>query len=372
VHVQLEREVASFVGKEAAIVFGMGFATNSLTLPMLARGPGTLVISDALNHASIVAGVRGSGARVQVFRHNQPTHLERVLRAAVAEGQPRSRRPWKKILVVVEGIYSMEGEVCRLPEIAALTKRYKAYLYLDEAHSIGALGDGGRGVTEHLGVPPSDVDVMMGTFTKAFVSCGGYIAGDASLIAHLRASSPTLYATTMSPPAAQQALSALRLIRGAEGTGGRGREKLKQLRDNSNFFRDGLRALGCEGLGDRDSPVMPVMLYNPAKIPAFSRECLARHLAVVVVGFPATPLLLSRARVCISAAHSREDLAAALLVMADIIELLGLRYGGQAKGAPRLPPAAVEAPAARCEREAEEAEPKRGRKAGGRTPQRRR
>lgn len=160
VHEQLEKEVAAFVGKPAALVFGMGFATNSLTLPCLMRSKGTLVISDALNHSSIVAGVRGSAARVKVFRHNEPEHLERVLRAAIAEGQPRTHRPWNKILIVVEGIYSMEGEVCRLAEIVALKKRYKAYLYLDEAHSIGALGLGGRGVTEHLGVAVEDVDMM--------------------------------------------------------------------------------------------------------------------------------------------------------------------------------------------------------------------
>jgi serine palmitoyltransferase len=190
VHEELEREVAAFVGKPAAIVFGMGFATNSLTLPALMRGKGSLIISDALNHASIVAGVRGSGARVKVFRHNEPEHLERVLRAAIAEGQPRTHRPWTKILVVVEGIYSMEGEICRLPEIVAIKKKYRAYLYLDEAHSIGALGAGGRGVCEHLGVDPADVDILMGTFTKAFGSCGGYIAGDEQLIQYLRTVSP--------------------------------------------------------------------------------------------------------------------------------------------------------------------------------------
>uniref|UniRef100_A0A061QT62 serine C-palmitoyltransferase n=1 Tax=Tetraselmis sp. GSL018 TaxID=582737 RepID=A0A061QT62_9CHLO len=199
-HVQLERDVARFLGKEDAIVLGMGFATNSMILPALV-GAGDLVVSDALNHASIVSGVRGSGAKVRVFRHNDAGHLERVLRHAIAEGQPRTHRPWRKILVVVEGIYSMEGEMCNLVDIVAVKKRYKAYLYLDEAHSIGALGRTGRGVCEQLGVDTADVDVMMGTFTKSFGSCGGYVAAARDVVQHLRLHSPaSAQACAMSPP----------------------------------------------------------------------------------------------------------------------------------------------------------------------------
>jgi serine palmitoyltransferase len=159
-HTELEAAIASFLGKEAAITCGMGFATNSAFLPVLA-GKGTLLLSDALNHASIVAGVRGSGAKVRVFDHNDPGQLEAVLRAAIAEGQPRSGRPWKKVIIVVEGVYSMEGELAKLRQIVEVKKKYKAYLYLDEAHSIGALGAGGRGVCEAAGVDTADVDIMM-------------------------------------------------------------------------------------------------------------------------------------------------------------------------------------------------------------------
>jgi serine palmitoyltransferase len=144
-----------------------------------------------------------------------------------------------------------------------------------------------------------------------------------------------MYATTISTPCAQQTLAALHVIQGKDGTT-RGAEKLQRLHDNSNFFRDSLRAMGCEVLGDTDSPVMPVMLYNPGKISAFSRECLARHLAMVVVGFPATPLLLSRARVCISASHTREELEAALRVLDDVVDLLGIRYSGKKRPASKL------------------------------------
>ncbi|GFP82428.1 long chain base biosynthesis protein 2a [Phtheirospermum japonicum] len=312
-HTELEECVASFVGKEAAVVFGMGYATNSAILPVL-TGKGSLIISDSLNHNSIVNGARGSGATVRVFQHNTPSHLEKVLKDQIAEGQPRTHRPWKKILVVVEGIYSMEGELCQLPEIVSICKKYKAYVYLDEAHSIGAIGKTGRGVCELLGVDTADVDIMMGTFTKSFGSCGGYIAGSKELIQFLKYSCPAhLYATSISPPAAQQIISSIKVVLGEDGSS-RGAQKLAKIRENSNFFRSELQKMGFEVLGDNDSPVMPIMLYNPAKIPAFSRECLKRNVAVVTVAFPATPLLLARARICISASHSREDLLKALEV----------------------------------------------------------
>ena len=209
VHRELEGTVARFLEKEAAIVVGMGFATNSTVIPVLVdakgNGKGVLVVSDALNHSSIVEGVRGSGAKVMPFEHNDMHHLETILRRATTRGQP-SGAPWRKIIIIIEGIYSMEGEFCRLREIVALKKKYRAYLYLDEAHSIGAVGPRGRGVTDYLGVATKDVDVMMGTFTKSFGSVGGYIATSASLVASIRRhSAGSLYAAAMSPPAAQQA-----------------------------------------------------------------------------------------------------------------------------------------------------------------------
>eukprot|EP00873_Tetraselmis_striata_P041912 jgi/Tetstr1/462176/TSEL_007241.t1 len=316
-HAELEASVASFLGKEDSIVLGMGFATNSMILPVLV-GPGDLVISDALNHASIVNGVRGSGAKVKVFKHNNAGHLERVLRNSIADGQPRTHRPWKKVLVVVEGIYSMEGEMCNLAAIVEVKKKYKAYLYLDEAHSIGALGQTGRGVCEQLGVDTADIDIMMGTFTKSFGSCGGYVAADTSVIQHLRLHSPgSINASAMSPPACQQVTSALKLMLGEDGSR-RGAQKIAQLRLNSNYMRRKLVDMGLAVLGDDDSPVMPVMIYSPGKIAAFSRKCLERRLATVVVGFPATPLLLARCRVCVSAAHTQEDLDKAVEVLDEV------------------------------------------------------
>lgn len=175
-HHELEQLTARYLGVEDSIVFGMGFATNSLNLPTL-LSPGCLVVSDEKNHASVILGLRLSGASIHVFRHNDMKDLERVLKTAIVNGQPKTKEPWKKILIVVEGIFSMEGTIVKLPEVIALKKKYKAYMYLDEAHSVGAMGPNGGGVVDYFAVDPNDVDILMGTFTKSFGSSGGYIAG---------------------------------------------------------------------------------------------------------------------------------------------------------------------------------------------------
>ncbi|KAF3509837.1 hypothetical protein F2Q69_00005459 [Brassica cretica] len=293
VHVELEECVAKYVGKYSAIVFGMGYATNSFIIPVLI-GKGGLIISDSLNHSSIINGARGSGANIRIFQHNS--------------------------------IYSMEREMCKLPEIVSICKKYKAYVYLDEAHSIGAIGNTGRGVCELLGVNTADMDIMMGTFGKSFASCGGYIAGSKELSKYLKHHCPAhLYATSISTPSAQQIISAIRVILGEDGSN-RGAQKLARIRENSNYFRPELRNMGFKVLGDVDSPVMPIMLYHPAKIPAFSRECLRENVAIAVVGFPATPLMLGRARICISASHSKQDLIKALEVISKVGDLTGIKY----------------------------------------------
>jgi serine palmitoyltransferase len=217
-HTELEGVVARFVGKEDALVFGMGFGTNAGTVPALV-GKGGLIISDATNHASIVVGARSSGASVKVFKHNDPDDLEAVIRRSILDGQPRTHRPWTKIMIIIEGIYSMEGELPPLQEIVRIKKKYGCYLYVDEAHSIGALGKTGRGICEESGVPPSDVDVLMGTFTKAFGSVGGYIAADRNTVAFIRQTNYALVTSSpLSPPACQQVIAALGIMTGDDGT----------------------------------------------------------------------------------------------------------------------------------------------------------
>ena len=330
-HDQLEKKVARFVGKEAALVYTMGYNTNVVTLAAL-MGKGTLIISDNLNHTSIVNGARGSSAFIRVFRNNDIAHLESVLREAVVYGQPRSHRPWKKIMVVVEGIYSMEGAICKLKEIVAIVKKYKAYIYVDEAHSIGALGHTGRGICEYCDVNPDDIDILMGTFTKSFSGMGGYVAANKATIDYLRVNSGgALFHNSLSPIVTKQVITAFDVIEGVDGTSV-GKEKINRLISNSNFFRSELEKLGLHVYGDYDSPIIPVMIYFPAKIGAFSRECLKRGLAVVVVGFPATPVILSRARFCISAGHTREDLLKALEIIKEVSDIMWMRYSKSALG----------------------------------------
>ncbi|KAG5857774.1 hypothetical protein ANANG_G00022940 [Anguilla anguilla] len=252
-HEELEKLVAKFLGVESAMTFGMGFATNSMNIPALV-GKGCLILSDELNHASLVLGARLSKSTIRVFKHNNMQSLEKLLRDAIVHGQPRTHRHWKKILILVEGIFSMEGSIVRLPEIVALKKKYKAYLYVDEAHSIGALGPNGRGVVDYFGLDPQDVDVMMGTFTKSFGSAGGYIAGKKELIDYLRTHSHSaVYATSMSPPVVEQIITSMKCIMGEDGTT-YGIQQVRQLAENASYFRRRLQEMGFIIYGNNDSP----------------------------------------------------------------------------------------------------------------------
>ncbi|CAG0894815.1 unnamed protein product [Cyprideis torosa] len=320
---RLESLVAQYLGTEAALTYGMGFATNSTTIPALVS-KGDLVISDEKNHASIILGVQISGASVEVFKHNNVVDLERVLRRSIIQGQPRTRRPWKKILIIVEGIYSMEGTIVKLPEIIALKKKYKAYLYLDEAHSIGACGSHGKGVVDYFGLDVRDVDIMMGTFTKSFGASGGYIAGSKALIDYLRTGSHGwCYATSMSPPIAQQIISTTRIIQG-EDMHDEGKRRIRLLLANSRYFRRRLKQEGFQVLGDDDSPVVPILIACCVKVIPFVKILNDFGVATVGVSFPATSIQQTRSRFCVSAAHTKEmldDTIDAIIKAADVIHL---------------------------------------------------
>lgn len=377
-HHQAEKLAADFVGAEDAVIVSMGFATNSTTLPAFVD-KGCLVISDEFNHASIRFGVRLSGASVRPFKHNDMNALEELLRDSIAQGQPRTHRPWKKIIVVVEGLFSMEGTLVNLPAILDLKQRYKFYLYVDEAHSVGAMGPNGRGVCDYFGIDPREVDILMGTFTKSFGAAGGYIAGNKEVIRCLRMRSHAMcYAEAMSPPVLTQIIASMSAIMGispplappverdddqndassalslwsrhqsfgpALGAdlptwlslprelqdGSEGRERLRRLAFNSRYLASGLRKLGFIVYGHRDSPIIPLLLYNPGKMGMFSRMMLNRlgpdktPIAVVIVAYPATPLITSRVRFCLSASHTKTDIDLLLRACDEVGEYLNLK-----------------------------------------------
>lgn len=241
--------------------------------------------------------------------------LEQKLREAIVKGQPRTHRAWQKIIIIVEGIYSMEGTIVNLPEVLRLKKKYKAYVYLDEAHSIGAMGRSGRGITDFFGCDPKEVDMMMGTFTKSFGAAGGYIAGSRDLVNHIRIHSHSaVYATSMAPPIAQQIISVIHSIQSADG-----KRRIETLARNTRYFRHRLQQLGFIIYGDDDSPVVPLMVNFPGKIIVFIR--LAQKLGVAVVGasYPATPFTEGRVRFCVSASHTKEMLDKTI----DVLDYLG-------------------------------------------------
>lgn len=334
---EVEKEVAAFVGKPDAMVFSMGFVTNASTFPALVS-KGCLIISDELNHASIRLGARLSGAVIRSFKHNDMADLEKKLREAIAQGQPRTHRPWKKILVAVEGLYSMEGTMVDLPGILNLKDTYKFYLYVDEAHSVGALGPRGRGVCDYFGIDPCRVDILMGTLTKSFGANGGYIAADKPIIDKLRScNAATMLGESPTPAVLMQIYASLKIITG-ELVLGEGEERLQRIAFNSRYLRLGLKRLGLIVYGHDDSPIIPIALYNPAKMPAFSHEMLKRKVSVVVVGYPATPLISSRARFCVSAAHNKDDLDRLLAACDEVADILQLKIStGIAGGLKALP-----------------------------------
>lgn len=374
-HVFAEALVARFLGTEDALVSSAGFATNSTFIPALV-GKKSLIISDELNHTSIRIGARQSGAQVRMFKHNDISSLESVLREAISQGQPKTHRPWKKILVIVEGLYSMEGTLVNLLGIVRLKQKYKFYLFIDEAHSVGAIGPHGRGVTDYFNIHPGSIDVLMGTFTKSFGAAGGYIAGPKTLIDALRLRGHSCpYAETMAPPVLAQIIASIASIMGVApvpqlsksksqnslnlasslkdradelprmapasmlpawinlhpslADGSEARMRIRRLAFNCRYLHAGLKKLGFIIPGHPFSPIVPLLIFNPGKCLMFSRLMRARRIpiVVVVVGYPATPLEKGRARFCASASHTKEDIDMVLQACDEVGGILDLKHG---------------------------------------------
>jgi 8-amino-7-oxononanoate synthase len=294
-HLELERELADFKGTEAAITFSSGYAANLAVIPSLV-GPRDRVLLDAKAHHSIVDAVRLAKATVRRFEHNDVTSLERALRTPPDGG---------RTLIVVEGLYSMDGDICPLPDLIAAKEEHGAFLMVDEAHSFGTLGDTGRGVDERFGLPSGWVDVWTGSLSKAIPANGGFVAGSRALIVYLQhAAAPFVFSSALCPAATAAACEALRLVRAEP-------ERLVTLEANSATLRQGLQALGYD-TGCSESCIIPVMLGDDERAYRMARHLLDLGVLVTAVVRPAVPRGAARLRLCATAEHSAADLDEAL------------------------------------------------------------
>lgn len=323
----LERAIARFVGTESACVFASGFSANAMSFPALVPS-NALVFVDELSHASLLAGRRIAGAEVRRYAHNDMSDLERLLLDAhlaengrVAEACERGAptAPRRPVWVVTEGVFSMEGTVAPLPRLRELRALFGFSLWLDEAHSIGALGATGRGALEEYGLAPDPRDVHVGTFSKAFAACGGYVAGARLLVERVRTQCATR--PLMNTLCAAHIADGLRVLDGVGSAA-----LLARLRENAIELRSRLRKAGFRVLGGAAVPVVPLLVYHPLRLVALQRELAERGVAAVVIGWPATPVFSCRARLCVSAAHSRADIALAASAIIDVGRALGLDY----------------------------------------------
>ena len=304
-HVELERELAEWMNADDVIVFTTGHQANVGCLGTI-LGPGDTVICDSADHASILDGVKLSGAKLRPFRHNQMEKLERMLERAAGDGGG--------VLVVVDGIFSMEGDVCDLPAIVELCERHGARLMVDEAHAVGVLGERGAGTCELFGLEDR-VDLRMGTFSKSLASCGGFITGPGEVIDYLRVTSrPFIFTASAVPAAVGAALGALRVIRDE------GPQLTAKLLDNAAYLRQGFRDLGLQvvepgTLSDGSevvTPVIPVMVGEDWQAVRLWKALFDAGVYTNVAIHPAVPPTGSLLRTSLMATHERHHLDRAL------------------------------------------------------------
>lgn len=295
IHVELESAIARFLGTEAAITFSSGYTANIGLLSAL-LGPRDIVLVDALIHRSLLDGCRLSGAERHSFSHNDTRDLRRLL-----ETLPQERR----IFIIVEGLYSMEGDICPLPEIVALKEEFNAHLIIDEAHSLGVLGQAGRGVTEHFGIEPGCIDIITGSLSKAIPASGGFIAGSQELIIFLQhVAAPFFFSAALSPIAAAVAKTAIEIIEAEP-------DRIERLWRNAAMLRNGLDDLDFD-FGNSCGPIIPVVLGKEETAYRLCRELLREGVVTTAVVYPAVPKGSARLRLCATAAHRQEDILEAI------------------------------------------------------------
>jgi 8-amino-7-oxononanoate synthase len=300
----LDAELAAFMGTERAVVFPCGYGTNASVLGHLC-GAEDLILYDELAHNSIAQGAAGSKAAKRSFRHNDHERLDGLLR----DLRPRHRR----VVVAIEGVYSMDGDYPDLPAFIEVKRRHDALLYVDEAHSIGTLGPGGRGICEFFGVDPAEGDLWMGTISKALGSGGGYLAGAERLIRWLGCTTPSfVFSTACSPPNAAAALEAIRVIR-------REPWRVTQLRERSELFLKLALDAGLDTGTSGDTPVVPVILGSSERALRVSQRLLEQGINARPILYPAVPERAARVRFFITCEHTEEQIVEAVEILAGAV-----------------------------------------------------
>jgi len=307
VHRALERALADAYGVEDAVVFVSGHATNVTTIGYL-FGPRDLIVHDELVHNSALQGIQLSGARRLPFAHNDWAALERIL--------TEQRRQFERVLIVVEGIYSMDGDYPELPRFVDIKRRHRAFLMVDEAHSFGVMGATGMGIREHFGLDGAEVDIWMGTLSKALAGCGGYIAGETALVEHLKFLAPGfLYSVGMSPPVAGAALAALQCLL-------REPERTATLQARGRLFLDAARAAGIDTGTSTGLAVIPAIVGSSIKTARLSGRLFERGINVQPILYPAVPEKSARLRFFVSSEHTPEQISSTVQAVREELRLL--------------------------------------------------
>lgn len=301
-HERLDTLIAEFKREEAAITFQSGFLCNVGTIPAV-TDKGDLIVSDELNHASIIDGIRLSKADKAIFRHSDMDHLEAILK--------EKRHQYHRVLIVTDGVFSMDGDIAKLPDIVSLAERYDAMTYVDDAHGSGVLGESGRGTVDHFGLN-GRIDFVIGTLSKAIGVVGGYVAGKRVIKEWLiHRGRPILFSTALPPAAVAAAIEAIRLL--METT-----EFTDRLWENARYFKTHLHAMGFD-VGKSETPITPIIIGDEAKTVAFSQHLFEEGVYVSPIVYPTVPIGTGRVRAMVSAMHTKKQLDTAL----EIIERVG-------------------------------------------------
>lgn len=305
-HTALERQLAEFKRTEAALVFQSGFTANSGTVSAL-LGRDDVIISDELNHASIIDGARLSRAKIKVYPHKDVSELRRLL----AESTDARR-----VLVITDGVFSMDGDIAPLPDIVEAAEEFGAIMMVDDAHSSGVLGDNGRGTVDHFDLH-GRVHIQIGTLSKAIGVLGGYVAGDQLLIDYLvHRARPLLFSTSHPPAVTAACMAALNLLEEEP-------ELIERLWDNTRYFRDGLARAGFD-VAVSETPIIPVIVGADDRAMMLSDRLFDEGVFAQGIAFPTVPRGKARVRTIVTAAHSRDDLDEALTAFDKVGRQLGI------------------------------------------------